>query len=98
MRATPTRSGADHPLAGGVGRRSDRAEKEAADHAASTEESPGARLGLAQSSKLFDEPGDGREIFSLMRTSDLMAPEGYLDAFFDTGSERQSHLDAPVEK
>jgi hypothetical protein len=33
-----------------------------------------------------------------MRTSDLMAPEGYLDAFFDTGSERQSHLDAPVEK
>jgi hypothetical protein len=37
---------------------------------------------------LFGEPVDGAEVFSLMRDSQL-APAEYLDAFFDTGSERQ---------
>jgi hypothetical protein len=36
----------------------------------------------------FGEPADGAEIFSLMRDSDL-APEDYLDSFFDTGTEGQ---------
>lgn len=33
-------------------------------------------------------PGNGAEAFSLMRDSDL-SPDDYLDAFFDTGNERQ---------
>ncbi len=33
-------------------------------------------------------PASGVEIFSLLRESDL-EPEQYLDAFFDTGAERQ---------
>ena len=44
--------------------------------------------GLAQAYELFDEPGHGAEIFSLMRESTLPRAE-YLTAFFDTGSERQ---------
>ncbi len=75
----------------------ERAEAEAVDYAASIEESPGVYLGLAQSFKLFDDPGDGAEVFSLMRTSGL-DPEAYLDAFFDTGTERQSRLDGTEEQ
>jgi hypothetical protein len=41
---------------------------------------------------MFDEPGDGAEIFSLMRVSDL-EPDAYVDHFFETGEERQR----PVE-
>lgn len=38
---------------------------------------------------LFDENvGDGAEIYSLMRTSDLSTDE-YLDRFYDTGTERR---------
>jgi hypothetical protein len=44
--------------------------------------------GLAQAYQLYDQPGHGAEIFSLMRESALPAAE-YLTAFFDTGSERQ---------
>jgi hypothetical protein len=44
--------------------------------------------GFAQASELFDRPGHGAEIFSLMRESALPTDE-YLTAFFDTGSERQ---------
>ena len=46
-------------------------------------------LGLAQGFDLFDEiDTSGVEVYSLLRESDL-EPEEYLDAFFDTGDERQ---------
>ena len=45
-------------------------------------------VGLAQSYELADVPGEGAEVFSLFRDSDL-PPKQYLDAFFDTGEERQ---------
>ena len=45
-------------------------------------------LGYAQAYLLADEPGQGAEVFSLIRGSEL-APDAYLDAFFDTGTERQ---------
>jgi hypothetical protein len=45
-------------------------------------------LGIAQSSQLSDEPGEGAEVFSLVRTSAL-DPDPYLDTFFDTGDEYQ---------
>ena len=40
----------------------------------------------------FITTADGAEIFSLMRDSDL-DPEDYLDTFFDTGEEHESHGD-----
>jgi hypothetical protein len=46
--------------------------------------------GLAQAYELYDPPGHGAEIYSLMRKSAL-PPAEYLTAFFDTGSERQHH-------
>lgn len=46
--------------------------------------------GLAQAYELYEQPGHGSEIFSLMRTSAL-PPAEYLTAFFDTGSERTQH-------
>ena len=48
-------------------------------------------LGLAQSYELPDPPEHGREVFSLMRESALNDTR-YLDAFFDTGTERQGHI------
>jgi len=51
-------------------------------------------LGLAQAYKLADEPGDGAEVFSLCRESAL-GPKEYLDAFFDTGAERQRDVGDP---
>ena len=45
-------------------------------------------LGMAQAFWLFDAPGNGAEIFSLMRGSGL-GPNAYIDRFFDTGRERQ---------
>ena len=68
-----------------------RAEAEAREHAAVIEESPSTYLGLAQLFHLFGPPADGAEVFSLMRTSDLHS-SAYLDAFFDTGDERQQQL------
>ncbi|WP_344177249.1 hypothetical protein [Kribbella lupini] len=70
----------------------ERAEAEALEYAGSVVESPDSYLGMAQSYQLFDAPGDGAEVFSLMRTSAL-EPTEYLDTFFDTGAERQR----PVE-
>ncbi len=49
-------------------------------------------LGLAQAYAMYDEPVHGSEIFSLMRDSDL-APDSYLNTFFDTGDERQGAID-----
>jgi hypothetical protein len=68
------------------------AEADARDYAKGLE---GAEyLGLAQAFHLFEaQVGDGTEIFSLVRDSDL-APDDYLDAFFDTGGERQHDLPA----
>ena len=65
------------------------AETEANDYAATVES---RYLGLAQGYCMGEEPEAGAEVFSLMRDSDL-APGEYLDAFFDTGSERQGHMD-----
>jgi hypothetical protein len=47
--------------------------------------------GLAQAYEMTDPPGHGGEVFSLMRDSDLPGEE-YLNAFFDTGTERHTHL------
>ena len=47
-------------------------------------------LGLAQAYMMADELVAGAEVFSLARTSSL-SPSRYLDAFFDTGEERQQH-------
>ena len=41
-------------------------------------------------------PRDGSEIFSLIRYSPL-GPEPYVDQFFDTGAERQEHVDPEDE-
>ena len=65
-----------------------RAEADAREYAQILE--PAAYLGLAQSYELADEVGDGAEVFSLVRESNLV-PNDYLDAFFDTGTERQRH-------
>lgn len=67
-----------------------RAEAEAHEYAALISEAPSTYTGLAQCYRLVDAPGDGAEVFSLMRHSKLK-PDAYLDRFFDTGSERQSH-------
>ncbi|MFL6106428.1 MAG: DUF4288 domain-containing protein [Marmoricola sp.] len=70
----------------------ERAEAEAEEYAAGIEGGEIEYVGLAQCFHLFDEPADGAEIFSLMRDSGL-EPEDYLDAFFDTGDEHESHGD-----
>lgn len=69
-----------------------RAEAEALEYAAAIEDSPSTYTGLAQCYRLVDEPGDGAEVFSLMRDSQL-EPDAYLDRFFDTGSERQGKVE-----
>jgi hypothetical protein len=66
----------------------ERAETEARQYAAAIEDSPSTYLGLAQSFRPSDSPGDGAEVFSLLRTSDL-GPSAYLDAYFDSGTEHQ---------
>ena len=68
-----------------------RAETEAKDYAATIEDGPSTYTRLAQCYRLDDEPGDGAEVFSLMRDSKLSADD-YLDRFFDTGSERQGSI------
>ncbi len=65
------------------------AESEAADY---VEDTDNEVLPLFQAHWLFDDPADGGEVFSLMRTSDL-EPDDYLDRFFDTGEERQQSAD-----
>jgi len=39
-----------------------------------------------------DQPAEGAELFSLLRDSDLDGDD-YIDAFYDTGSERQRTTD-----
>ncbi|HEX8627786.1 MAG TPA: nucleotidyltransferase domain-containing protein [Catenuloplanes sp.] len=68
------------------------AEGEALDYAADT----GSRyLGLAQAYHLADEPEHGAEVYSLIRDSAL-APDAYLDRFFDTGSQHQGGVGEPA--
>jgi hypothetical protein len=67
------------------------AEIEAREYAADV---AGAYIGLAQVYSMSDQPGHGGELFSLLRDSAL-APQAYLDAYFDTGGERQSAIDVP---
>jgi hypothetical protein len=43
-------------------------------------------VGLAQAFRLFDVPGHGAEVFSLLRYSELPVNK-YLNTFFDTGQE-----------
>lgn len=69
-----------------------KAEDDAAEYAATMRTK---YLGLAQSYELPDEPSDGAEVFSLLRDSDL-PDDAYLDAFFDTGSERQRDVETPA--
>jgi hypothetical protein len=66
-----------------------KAEAEAAEYVKNLD---GEVLPLFQAHWLFDDPADGSEIFSLMRSSDL-TPNDYLDQFFDTGKERQHPMD-----
>jgi hypothetical protein len=49
----------------------------------------GEVLDLFQAYQLPDEPADGTEVFSLIRSSALDATT-YLDRHFDTGTERQA--------
>lgn len=49
-------------------------------------------LAFCQSFELFDEPGHGGEVFSLIRRSSLGADD-YLNHFFDGGTEHQQRLD-----
>jgi hypothetical protein len=46
-------------------------------------------LGLAQAYWIADEIGQGAEVFSLLRRSDL-SPHEYVTSFFDTGKEISS--------
>jgi hypothetical protein len=66
----------------------ERAEAEAREYAAAITESPDTYLGLAQAYRLDDVPGDGAEVFSLLRGSNRK-PNAYIDRFFDTGKEHQ---------
>jgi hypothetical protein len=55
-----------------------------------------AYVGLAQAYELTEAPGHGAEVFSLMRDSTLTA-DAYVNAFFDTGDERQGDSSAVPE-
>jgi hypothetical protein len=63
-----------------------------ADAESYAEETGAEFLRFAQAFVMAEEPGQGVEVFSLERESDL-EPDEYLDAFFDTGDEREASLD-----
>jgi RimJ/RimL family protein N-acetyltransferase len=48
---------------------------------------------FAEAYRMYDEPGEGAEVFSLMRESELPVGE-YVERFFDTGAERRGRGDA----
>jgi hypothetical protein len=72
------------------------AEVEAEQYAGAIAEAPSEYLGLAQAYALSDPPTHGAEVYSLIRDSSL-APEDYLDAFFDTGTERTGTVTEPPD-
>jgi hypothetical protein len=47
-------------------------------------------LGFAQAYRAADRPEPGAEVFSLSRDS-RMQPGAYVDHFFDSGEQRQTH-------
>ena len=63
----------------------ERAEVDAEHYASETAESLGEYLGFAQAYWLFDEPGDGAEVFSMFRESRL-TPDAYVERYFDDGA------------
>ncbi len=65
------------------------AEAEATTYAANLDDVEFA--GLSQAFQMFDAPGPGAEVFSLMRTSDLDTAS-YLTRFFDTGLESEQRV------
>lgn len=70
-----------------------KAELEAADYAGAIDDEPDKVLAFAQSFSLSSPPGDGVEVFSLLRDSPLSETE-YVERFFATGAERiAAHLD-----
>lgn len=48
---------------------------------------------FAEAYRMYDVPGEGAEVFSLMRESGLPVGE-YVERFFDTGAERRGRGDA----
>ena len=68
------------------------AEAEAEAYAGDPAETGNQYLGLVQAFALSEPPGHGAEVFSLIRDSAL-APDDYLDQFFDTGRERQQTVE-----
>ena len=64
-----------------------KAEQEASEYA----DDEAAFTGFVEVFHLFAEPGDGVEVFSLMRSSEL-APQQYLNRFYDTGDERRERV------
>ena len=67
------------------------AEAESAKYAAANELED---LGFTQVYEMFTNPANGAEVFSLIRDSELQ-PDEYLDSFFDTGNERETHVTQP---
>ena len=65
------------------------AESEAWDY---IEDTDATYLGLSQCFHMFESPTSGKEVFSLIRRS-VLPPDHYLNAFFDTGQERQRSVD-----
>jgi len=65
------------------------AEDEASAYA---EENTVKYTGFCTSFQLFDQPIAGKEIYSIIRNSDL-DPEQYLDEHYDTGEERAEDFD-----
>lgn len=66
----------------------EKAEADALEYARGIEEAPDTYLGIAQAYKFDGPPGEGVEVFSLIRRSPLAADD-YINAFFDTGDEYQ---------
>lgn len=64
------------------------AEGEAREYAGQIE---GQYLGLTQGFSVHNDLGNGTEVFSLIRREEL-APEEYLDTFFNTGKELQEDI------
>ena len=65
----------------------ERAEREAKEYSSGGPEF----TGLVQVFHLFEQPGDGAEVFSLIRPSRLSASD-YIDRYFDSGEELQGEL------
>lgn len=74
--------------AGSFGAAIERAEVDARAYADVVTGHPERYLRVAQAYRLADEPGDGAEVFSLIRVN-KRGPRAYIDRFFDTGKERQ---------